>query len=208
MRDRDRGLPGLDLPLSRLCVFCGSRDGARPEFLAAARELGRELVRRRVGLVYGGASVGVMGALADAVLAEQGEAIGVIPHGVFDREVAHTGLTELHVVQSMHARKAMMNELSDAFLALPGGLGTFDELFEALTWAQLGLHRKPIALLDVERYFTPLLALLDQATREGFVRPEYRALVIDGDDPARLIGRMLAHEPPAGLFTWIRRDET
>ena len=195
MRDRDRGLPGLDLPLSRLCVFCGSRDGARPEFLAAARELGRELVRRRVGLVYGGASVGVMGALADAVLAEQGEAIGVIPHGVFDREVAHTGLTELHVVQSMHARKAMMNELSDAFLALPGGLGTFDELFEALTWRQIGIHQKPIGVLDVGGYFSDLFRTIQTARDAGFLDDAPLATTSDSIDRALRVLVPNAHHP-------------
>jgi uncharacterized protein (TIGR00730 family) len=153
----------------RLCVFCGSKTGARPAFVDAARELGTALATRRIGLVYGGASVGVMGVLADAVLAKQGEAIGVIPHGIFDREVAHTALTELHVVQSMHARKALMNEKSDAFLALPGGLGTFDELFEALTWKQIGIHDKPIGLLDVGGYFSDLMKMVGRAEEEGFL---------------------------------------
>ncbi len=153
----------------RLCVFCGSKTGARPEFVEAARALGTELAARKIGLVYGGASVGVMGAIADAVLAEQGEAIGVIPHGVFDREVAHTALTELHVVHSMHARKALMNDKSDAFLALPGGLGTFDELFEVLTWKQIGIHDKPIGLLDVAGYFSDLLGMVKRAEDEGFL---------------------------------------
>ena len=153
----------------RLCVFCGSRAGVRPEFAAAARELGTELAARRIGLVYGGASVGVMGVLADAVLAGEGEAIGVIPHGVFDREVAHTALTELHVVHSMHARKALMADKSDAFLALPGGLGTFDELFEALTWRQIGLHDKPIGVLDVGGYFSHMLAMVQRAITDGFL---------------------------------------
>lgn len=155
--------------MTRLCVFCGSRSGNGDAFVRAARELGAELAARRIGLVYGGASVGVMGALANAVLAAQGEAFGVIPHGVFAREVAHTGLTELHVVQNMHARKAMMNEMSDAFLALPGGLGTFDELFEALTWKQIGIHRKPIGLLDVDGYFSDLLGMIERARRDGFL---------------------------------------
>ena len=194
--------------MRRLCVFTGSSVGTRPAYAASARALAAAMLARGIGLVYGGGSIGLMGVLADAVLAGGGEVIGVIPGPLATREIAHQGLADLRVVPSMHERKALMTDLADGFVALPGGFGTFDELFEALTWAQLGLHRKPIALLDVERYFTPLLALLDQATREGFVRPEYRALVIDGDDPARLIGRMLAHEPPAGLFTWIRRDET
>jgi uncharacterized protein (TIGR00730 family) len=153
----------------RLCVFCGSRTGARPEFVSAARDLGAALAARRIGLVYGGASIGVMGALADAVLAAQGEAIGVIPHGVFEREVAHTGLTELHVVKNMHARKALMTELSDAFLALPGGLGTFDELFEALTWRQIGIHHKALGVLDVGGYFGDLFRLIQRARDDGFL---------------------------------------
>ncbi len=155
--------------MARLCVFCGSKSGAHPAYARAARELGRELARRRVGLVYGGASVGIMGELADAVLAVRGEVIGVIPQGVFDREVAHRGLTELHVVKSMHARKALMADKSDAFLAMPGGLGTFDELFEALTWKQIGLHDKPIGLLDVDGYFHELMAMVRRSEREGFL---------------------------------------
>ena len=155
--------------MARLCVFCGSKAGTRPTYALAARELGRALAARCIGLVYGGASVGIMGELADAVLAERGEAIGVIPHGVFESEVAHRGLTELHVVKSMHARKALMAEKSDAFLALPGGLGTFDELFEALTWKQIGLHDKPIGLLDVDGYFDDLMAMVRRSEREGFL---------------------------------------
>ncbi len=165
------------LPVPRLCVFCGSRVGVRPSYLAAARELGSALARRRLGLVYGGASVGLMGALADAVLADAGEVIGVIPQGVFTREVAHTALTELHVVPSMHARKALMAQKSDAFLALPGGLGTFDELFEILTWKQIGLHAKPIGLLDVDGYFGALGGMLEQAVVEGFSEPVPIAVV-------------------------------
>jgi uncharacterized protein (TIGR00730 family) len=155
--------------MARLCVFCGSRPGRDPIFLQAARELGARLVARRVGLVYGGASVGVMGTLADAVLAGGGHVIGVIPHGVFQREIAHTALTELHVVRSMHERKAMMTQKSDAFLALPGGLGTFDELFEAMTWAQIGIHDKPIGVLDVGGYFEPFQQLVARAKVDGFL---------------------------------------
>lgn len=152
----------------RLCVFCGSRFGSRPVYEEAARTLGQTLARQRIGLVYGGASVGIMGALADAALAAGGEVIGVIPRGVFTREIAHAGLTKLHVVGSMHERKALMAEQSDAFLALPGGLGTYDELFEILTWRQIGLHQKPVGLLDVDGYFAPLRSVLDHAVSEGF----------------------------------------
>ncbi len=162
----------------RLCVFCGSRVGGRPEYVAAARALGEELCKRRIGLVYGGASVGIMGVIANAVLAGEGEAIGVIPHGVFDREVAHTGLTELHVVPSMHARKALMADKCDAFLALPGGLGTFDELFEMLTWKQIGLNDKPIGLLDVAGYFSDTVRMIQRAKTEGFLDDE-RITIVD-----------------------------
>ena len=162
----------------RLCVFCGSRAGRGDRFVTVARELGAELAARRIALVYGGASVGVMGALADAVLAAQGEAFGVIPHGVFDREVAHTGLTELHVVKTMHARKALMNEMSDAFLALPGGLGTLEELFEMWTSRTLGMHDKPVVVLDPNGFFDPLWEWLDDLARRGFVRTEALASLV------------------------------
>ena len=194
--------------LRRVCVFTGSSVGARPTYAAAARALAGVLVARGIGLVYGGGSIGLMGVLADAVLAGGGEVVGVIPRPLATKEIAHQYLADLRVVPSMHERKALMTELADGFIALPGGFGTFDELFEAITWAQLGLHHKPIALLDVDRYFTPLLALFDRATDEGFVRPEYRALVIDDVDPVRLLARMAEHRPPAGLFGWIEKGET
>jgi hypothetical protein len=163
--------------VTRLCVYCGSQRGARPAYAALAAELGRALAARGIGMVYGGSNVGTMGVLADAVLAAGGEAIGVIPGSMVDREIAHSGLTKLHVVRTMHERKQLMAELSDAFLALPGGLGTLDELFEALTWAYLGLHAKPIALLDHDDYWRGLLAFLDHAMQEGFVRAPARSLV-------------------------------
>jgi uncharacterized protein (TIGR00730 family) len=171
-------------------VFCGSSSGARPAYVGAARALGGLLAARGIGLVYGGASIGVMGEIADAVLAAGGEAIGVIPRSLLDREIAHAGLTELHVVETMHERKALMAAHSDAFVVLPGGAGTLDEFFEALTWRQLGLHSKPLALLDVERFFDPLLALLDHFVAEGFVRAEFRALLIVERDPAALLDRL------------------
>jgi uncharacterized protein (TIGR00730 family) len=174
----------------RVCVFCGSSAGTRSEYLEAARSLGEELARRGVGLVYGGASVGLMGAVADAVLAGGGEAIGVIPRRLVDRELAHATLTELHVVESMHARKALMAELSDAFVILPGGAGTLDEFFEALTWRQLGLHSKPLALLDVDGFFDPLLALTDHLVEEGFVLPAFREVLLVERDPAALLDRV------------------
>ena len=174
----------------RVCVFCGSAPGVRPVYLQAARGLGELLAARGIGLVYGGASVGLMGELADAVLAGGGEAIGVIPSWLVAREIAHAGLTELRVVETMHERKALMAELSDAFVALPGGAGTLDELFEALTWRQLGLHSKPLALLDVDGFFEPLLALADHLVVEGFVLPELRAVLQVERDPAALLDRL------------------
>jgi uncharacterized protein (TIGR00730 family) len=194
--------------MRRVCVFTGSSVGARPAYAEAARALAAALLERGLGLVYGGGSIGLMGVVADAVLAGGGEVIGVIPQPLATREIAHHGLTDLRVVPSMHERKALMTELADGFIALPGGFGTFEELLEAITWAQLGLHRKPIALLDVESFYASLLALLDRATADGFVRPVYRGLVLDDVDPGRLLDRMAAHQPPAGLFSWIDRDES
>jgi hypothetical protein len=195
-------------PMRRVCVFTGSSVGARPAYAEAARALAAAILERKLGLVYGGGSIGLMGVIADAVLAGGGEVIGVIPRPLATREIAHQGLADLRVVPSMHERKALMMELADGFVALPGGFGTFEELLESITWAQLGLHRKPIALLDVEGFYGALLALLDRATADGFVRPVYRALVLDDVDPGRLLDRMAAQRPPAGLFSWIDRDET
>jgi len=171
----------------RVCVFCGSSLGARAEFAAAARTVGRLLVARGLGVVYGGGRVGLMGSLADAVLEAGGEAIGVIPEQLADRELAHRGLTELHVVGSMHERKARMFDLADAFAALPGGLGTLEEMFEMATWAQLGLHPNPVALLNAAGYFDPLVAFLDSAVREGLLAPEHRSLVHVERDAERLV---------------------
>jgi uncharacterized protein (TIGR00730 family) len=194
--------------LRRVCVFSGSSFGARPAYERAARVLGEALVARGIGLVYGGGSVGLMGVVADAVLAVGGEVIGVIPRALATKELVHQGLADLRVVGSMHERKALMTELAGGFVALPGGFGTFDELFEAITWAQLGLHDAPIGLLDVEGYFAPLLALVEHATEERFVRPEHRALVVSETDPVRLLERLEAHRPAPGRPKWIRKDET
>jgi uncharacterized protein (TIGR00730 family) len=172
---------------ARVCVFCGSSPGARPEYGDAARALGALLARRGVELVWGGGNVGLMGVVADATLAAGGRAIGVIPAALAERELAHATATELHVVRTMHERKALMADLSDAFVALPGGMGTLDELFEILTWSQLGIHRKPVGLLDVAGYYAPLLAFLDSARDEGFVRPADRALLRVDADPERLL---------------------
>jgi uncharacterized protein (TIGR00730 family) len=188
--------------MRRVCVFCGSSLGARAAYADAARAMGTLLARRGIGIVYGGGAVGLMGELADAALAAGGTVIGVIPDVLVAREVAHESLSELVVVRSMHERKARMAELSDAFVALPGGLGTFEELCEALTWSQLGIHSKLCGILDVEGYYAPLLSLLDHAVREGFVRPEHRAILIADRDPARLIerlGRTPARTPGAEL---------
>ncbi len=200
-------LPAPTSAIRRVCVYCGSSAGARPGYDAAARALGTLLAREGIGLVFGGGRVGLMGAVADAVLAAGGAVTGVIPLALARREVAHEGLTDLRIVGSMHERKALMASLADAFVALPGGLGTLEELAEALTWAQLGVHRKPCALLDVEGYYRPLTAFFDHAAAEGFVRPEHRALLVVEREPAALLARLRAWAPP-DLPRWIDADET
>ncbi len=193
--------------LKSLCVFCGSSTGDRSEFAEAARELGTLLGHRGIRLVYGGASVGLMGALADAALAAGGEVVGVIPEPLFGKEVAHRGLTELHRVQSMHERKTLMYDLSDGFVALPGGLGTLEEIFEVLTWAQLGLHQKPCGFLNVERYFDPLLAFLDEMVNRRFVKEKHRALVMASPDAKALLEMFGRFRAPR-LEKWIESGET
>jgi uncharacterized protein (TIGR00730 family) len=188
--------------MRRICVFSGSNLGVRPEYQQAARSLAQEMVARGLGLVYGGASVGLMGVMADTVLAEGGEAIGVIPRGMFRREIPHRGLTELHKVGSMHERKALMADLADGFIALPGGFGTFDELFEIITWAQIGLHSKPIGLLDVAGYFAPLLALVVHASTEGFIPAVHQAILMHEETPADLLDRFAAYTPPLKVSKW------
>ena len=175
------------MSLRRVCVFCGSSSGTRQEFGAAARRLAAELVARGITLVYGGGRVGLMGLLADSVLDGGGQVIGVIPRAMVDREIAHERLTELHVVESMHQRKAMMADLSDAFIALPGGFGTFEEFCEAVTWTQLGLHDKPCGLLNVAAFYDPLLALFDRAVADGLLKPQNRRIVVAETDPAALL---------------------
>ena len=192
--------------MKRICVFCGSSAGARPEYADAARALGQALVGEGLGLVYGGGRVGLMGILADAVLAAGGEAIGVIPHALLRREVGHAGLSELQVVDSMHTRKARMADLADAFIALPGGFGTLEEFCEVLTWSQLGIHPKPCGLLNVAGYYDTLLALFDHALAEGFLRAPHRAMVLEETDPLRLLHRLREHRPPAAE-KWITPDE-
>lgn len=194
--------------IRRVCVYCGSSAGGRPVYRDVARALGRALARRGWGLVYGGGGIGLMGTVAETVAAAGGEVIGVIPHALMAREgVAANGLGELRVVDTMHARKAMMAELSDAFVAMPGGLGTLEELFETLTWAQLGIHGKPCALLDAGGYYEPLVALLDHSVAEGFVRPQHRALLLVGDDPEDLLERLERHRPQV-VEKWIELSET
>ena len=188
--------------IRRVCVFSGSRSGTNPGYERAARELGEAMAARGLGLVYGGASVGLMGAVADAVLRAKGEAIGVIPEALVSKELAHAKLTELHVVETMHERKAKMVDLSDAFVALPGGFGTFDELFEVLTWAQLGIHEKPIALLDAEGYYQPLVAMVDSAIRAGFVPEDQRALLLIEPTPARVLDALESYVYPTLGRKW------
>jgi hypothetical protein len=196
------------MPLRHVCVFCGSSAGVRREYRAAAEALARELVARRIGLVYGGGAIGLMGLLADAVLGGGGRVVGVIPHALVAREIAHRGLSDLRVVQSMHERKAVMADLADAFVALPGGFGTFEELCEAITWTQLGLHRKRCGLLNVGGFYDPLLAMFDRAVSEGFIRPSGRDIVVDAVDPAALID-LLSVPPDPVEGKWLRSaDET
>ena len=192
-------------PLRSICVFCGSNVGSRPEYAAAAEAVGQLLAERGIRVVYGAGDVGLMGVLADAALAAGGQVIGVIPQMLVDMELAHRGLTELRIVRSMHERKALMAELSDAFLAMPGGVGTFEELFEVLTWAQLGIHHKPCGCLNIAGYFDPLSALLDHAVSEGFVRPQHRRLLISSNEPAELLMLLTQHQPPAEE-KWLGRE--
>lgn len=188
--------------MNRICVFCGSSAGDRPEFSAAARRLGATLAGRDLGLVYGGASVGLMGVLADAALAAGGEVIGVIPAALVSKEIAHSGLSELVVVDSMHQRKARMAELADGFIALPGGMGTMEETFEVLTWAQLGIHQKPCALLNAAGYFSPLLSFLDSAVQRGFLRRQHRDMLLVSSDPDELLDSCAAYRP-VEMAKWL-----
>jgi uncharacterized protein (TIGR00730 family) len=189
----------------RVCVFCGSSNGLRSTYAEAARAIGRALGRRNISLVYGGGCVGLMGILADAVLQGGSQVIGVIPDALVNRELAHRGVTELLIVPSMHERKARMAELSDAFIALPGGFGTLEEFCEIITWAQLGLHQKPCGILNVAGYYDPLLKLFDQAVIEGFVHPANRRLVIEDTDPEQLLDLLASYTPPQ-TKRWIDRD--
>lgn len=183
-------------PIRRVCIYCGSRVGARPAYAEAAAAVGAMLAEAGVGIVTGGGKVGLMGVVADAALKAGGEVIGVIPRALLEREVGHVGLSELHVVETMHERKATMATLSDAFVALPGGLGTLEEIAEALTWVQLGIHAKPCALLDVDGYYAPLATFLDHTVEEGFVATDRRAAILVADTPAALVGALLNGDAP------------
>jgi uncharacterized protein (TIGR00730 family) len=194
--------------VERICVFCGASPGARPAYAEAARELATLLTADGIGVVYGGGGVGLMGALADAVIGAGGELTGVIPRALVDREIAHRDVMDMRVVGSMHERKALMADLSDAFVALPGGIGTLEELFEVYTWAQLGLHRKPCALLNVGGYYDGIEDFLAHAVAERFLREETRGLLMVETDPAALIERLRTFEPPAVVPKWIDREET
>jgi uncharacterized protein (TIGR00730 family) len=190
-----------------VCVFCGSAAGSNPVYAATARELGTELVRRGLALVYGGGRVGLMGAVATAVTAAGGTVVGVIPHALSAKEVAYAEATELVVVDTMHARKALMADRADAFVALPGGYGTCDELFEIVTWAQLGIHRKPVGLLNVNGFFTPLLGWLDHVVGEGLLKPKHRELLLVSETVGELLDRLAGYVPPAPVTKWVEPRE-
>jgi uncharacterized protein (TIGR00730 family) len=190
--------------MRRICVFCGSSSGTRQNYQQAAQAVGRLLCRRGIELVYGGGNVGLMGVLANACLNEGGRVIGVIPQALADRELAHTGLTELHIVGSMHERKSLMADLSDAFVSLPGGYGTWEEFFEVLTWSQLGIQRKACGVLNVDGYYDPLLAMADKALSEGFIRPVHRDSLLSDADPERLLDQLGNYSVPA-IDKWIVR---
>jgi len=194
--------PAKEFCMRRVCVFLGANPGRNPNYRLAARALGAELARRGLTTVYGGAGVGLMGELANAALAAGGEVIGVIPEVLRRKEIAHQGLTSLRVVDSMHERKAAMAELADAFVALPGGLGTLEELCEVLTWAQLGFHRKPCGLLDVDGYYAPLTAFLDHAVAEGFIKAGHRAMLLADASPGALLDRFAGYKAPT-LTKWV-----
>jgi uncharacterized protein (TIGR00730 family) len=198
--------------IERICVFCGSSSGTREMYVEMAQTLGRTMAARGIGLVYGGGGIGLMGTVAQAVIEAKGEVVGIIPYALATKELAlsvtNGTRVEMRIVRTMHERKAMMTELADAFIALPGGLGTFDELFEALTWAQLGIHQKPIGVLNVEGYFDPLLSMIDRAIDEGFVLPRYRRLIVESHDIEDLIARFFNHRPLESIVKWVDMSET
>lgn len=193
--------------MKRICVYCGSNPGRLPQYRAAAAELAAELIKRELGLVYGGASVGVMGELANRMLEGGGEVIGVMPQPLVDKEIAHRGLTDLHVVTTMHERKALMADLADGFIALPGGFGTLEELFEILTWLQLGVHDKPCGLLNTDDYYSKLQAFIEHAVNEEFIKPQYQTLLLIEQTPQALLNAMTRFTPPLRAH-WIKPQDT
>ncbi len=192
--------------MKQVCIFCGSYKGTQPMYMTAAHAMGMGLAQRGLGLVYGGGRVGLMGAVADGTIAGGGKVTGVIPQSLVDRELAHVGLSELHVVASMHQRKALMAEIADAFVAMPGGFGTLDELFEIITWAQLGFHNKPIALLNIGGYFDPLLTFIDHMATEGFIKPNDQKALLVKNEVDTLLDALLTYQPPQ-LEKWIKKSE-
>ncbi len=201
-----KGKPQGENHFQRICIYGGSSDAISEVYTRAAAELGRQMAHEGIGAVFGGGRTGMMGALADAMRAEDAEVIGVIPEFFNTPELGHNGLTEMIVTDTMHARKAKMAELADAFIALPGGLGTFEELFEILTWAQIGLHTKPVGVLNVEGYYDPLLELIEHSRINGFVYDEHRSLLVSGSTAVELLAGLRSYQPPEGLDRWVHRD--
>jgi len=197
----------IERTIKRICVFCGSQAGAREVYSEQARALGSAMAERGIGLVYGGGGIGMMGAVADAVIEAGGEVIGVIPYALASKERARRDV-DIRVVNTMHERKAMMAELSDAFIAMPGGFGTFEEMMETITWGQLGIHQKPVGLLNVAGYYDPLLAMIDRAVEEGFILPRYRNLFVASSGVDELFDLMRKFQPLEGLVKWIEMSET
>lgn len=193
--------------MKSICVYCGSSDKIHPAYIEAAKELGRVIAFRELKLVYGAGSTGLMGAVADSVLQNGGEVVGVIPEIFNSPKLAHQGLTRLEIVDDIPIRKARLAELSDAFIALPGGFGTLEELFEILTWAQIGLHQKPVGLLNVRQYYNPLLEMIQQANSEGFIYSEHQSLFTTAEDPNTLLDALSNHDHPEGLERWLTRDD-
>ena len=194
--------------LSRVCVYCGASQGSRPDYINAASALGSEIARRGLGLVYGGGSLGMMGAVARATRDAGGDVHGVIPEGLKPKEISGAAIGHLEVVDTMHTRKARMAELASAFIAMPGGFGTFEELFETITWSQLGIHAKPIGLLNVAGYYDPICRMIEVAIAEGFVRPSYADLLVVSADPAELLDLLTTHRPPESIVQWMKKEET
>jgi uncharacterized protein (TIGR00730 family) len=197
----------MEATIRSICVFCGSADGLDAVYYEGARNMGAALAQRKIRLVYGAGKTGLMGAVADGALEAGGEVIGVIPENLNTPRLAHQGLTKLEVTNHIHARKARMSELADAFIALPGGYGTFDELFEQLTWAQIGIHAKPMGLLNTLNYYDPLMTLVQRAITEGFIYAEHKIYLVSSDSPDRLLDMLNTFEPPKGVNRWLNRED-